>query len=128
MYCPHCESKTTRKLTRLTVLGYHQYRYRRCSKQYNERAGTKLSFVEYPTEVAMIVIYYYYRFKVNYDDVVELMAMRGFRICHQTAHNWVQAFGIELGLKLRNRRKGKAGAKWHADATYLKIEGCWCYF
>ena len=43
-------------------------------------------------------------------------------------HNWVQTFGVELGLKLRSRRKGKAGEKWHVDATYLKIEGRWCYF
>jgi putative transposase len=83
MCCPHCKSKTTRKLTRLTVLGYRQYRCRGCSKQYNERTGTKLNFIEYPTEVVMMAVNYYYRFKVSYDDAVELMAMRGFRICHQ---------------------------------------------
>ncbi|MCD8525600.1 MAG: IS6 family transposase, partial [Gammaproteobacteria bacterium] len=27
----------------------------------------------------------------------------------------------------RTQRFGKCGKKWHADATYLKIEGRWCY-
>lgn len=41
--------------------------------------------------------------------------------------------GVELGLKLRKRRKSKYGipsgaqAKWHADATYLCIKGHWYY-
>jgi transposase-like protein len=36
---------------------------------------------------------------------------------------------LELpNLGLRTRRKGIAGSKWHVDATYLKIEGRWCYF
>jgi len=30
-------------------------------------------------------------------------------------------------MKLRNSRKGKAGKKWNADATYVCIKGHWCY-
>jgi transposase-like protein len=128
MHCPHCRSKNTRKITKKTVFGYEQYRCCDCGKQYNERTGTKLNFIEYPTEVVMMAVHYYYRFKVSYDDVVELMAMRGFHLCHQTIHNWVQTFGVTLGLKLRDKRKGKSGSKWHTDSTYMKIEGEWCYF
>ena len=128
MNCPHCQSKTTRKIKKKTFLGYEQYRCSNCGKQYNERSGTKLNFIEYPTEVVMIAVNYYYRFKVSLDDVVQLMAMRRFYLSHQTVHNWVQTFGVELGLKLRARRKGKNGKKWNADATYIKIEGRWCYF
>ena len=96
-------------------------------KQYNERTGTKLNFIEYPTEVVMIAVHYYYRFKVSLDDVVELMSMRGFHLSHQTVHNWVQTFGVELGLKLRARRKGTSGSRRHVDPTYIKVEGRWCY-
>ncbi len=59
----------------------------------------------------MMVVHYYYRFKVSLDDVVELMAMRNIYLCHQTVHNWVQTFGVELGMKLRARRTNKAGKK-----------------
>ena len=85
MHCPHCKSKNTQKIQKKTVFGYEQYRCYSCGKQYNERTGTKLNFIEYPTEVVMIAVHYYYRFKVSLDDVVELMTMRGFHLCHQTS-------------------------------------------
>ena len=127
MNCPHCQSSKTHACRTKTNLGYPQYRCYSCGKQYNERTGTPFNFIEYPTEVVMITVFTYYRFKVSLDDVVELMAMRGFNLSHQTVHNWVQKFGVELGLKLRTRRYKQAGDKWHTDATYLRIEGRWCY-
>ncbi len=127
MDCPHCHSTNVTQMKATTVLGYTQYRCRACAKQYNERSGSVFNFIEYPTEVVMITVHYYYRFKVSLDDVVELMAMRGFHLSHQTVHNWTQQFGVELGLKLRKRRYGEASDKWHIDATYLRIEGRWCY-
>jgi len=75
----------------------------------------------------MLVVYHYYRFKLSLDDVVELMATRGINLSHQTVHNWTQTFGTELGIKLRQSRKGAVGKKWHTDATYIKVEGRWCY-
>ena len=75
----------------------------------------------------MMAVHYYYRFKVSLDDVVELMVMRNIQLSHQTVHNWVQTFGVDLGIKLRARRKGKAGKKWHVDATYICIKGYWHY-
>ena len=128
MDCPHCHSKNTKPIKRKTTLGYTQFYCAGCGKQFNERSGTKLNFIEYPTEVVMIAVHYYYRFKVSLDDVVELMKMRGFHMSHQTIHNWVQTFGVDLGLKLRQRRQGQPGSKWHVDSTYLKIEGRWRYF
>ncbi len=109
MGCPHCRSKNTQQLGRKTLLSYKQYYCRGCGKQYNERTDSKLNFIEYPTEVVMIAVHYYYRFKVSLEDGVELMAMRGFYLSHQTVHNWCQTFGVELGLKLRSGRKGKCG-------------------
>lgn len=127
MDCPGCKSDNTRECRSKTVLGYQEYRCRDCSRQYNERSGTPFNFIEYPNEVVMLAVFYYYRFKVSLNDVVELMQMRGFNLSHQTVHNWVQTFGIELGLKLRKKRYKQAGDKWHIDATYLRIEGRWCY-
>ena len=109
MNCPHCYSTDTRLCSTKTVLGYKQYRCRCCSRQYNERTGTLFNLIQYPTEVVMITVNYYHRFRLSLDDVVELMAMRGFYLSHQTVHNWVQTFGIDLGLKLRKRRHGKSG-------------------
>ena len=96
MDCPHCQSKSIREIKRKTALGYKQYQCCECHRQHNERSGTKLNFIEYPTEVVMIAVHYYFRFKVSLDDVVELMAMRGFYLSHQTVRNWVQTFGVHL--------------------------------
>jgi putative transposase len=127
MNCPHCHSKNVRLCKTETDLGYKQYRCRTCGKQYNERTGTTLNFIQYPTEIVMLAVHYYYRFRNSLDDVVELMAMRGIHLSHQTIHNWSQTFGVDLGLKLREKRYNQAGNKWHADATYIRVEGRWCY-
>jgi putative transposase len=127
MDCPHCQSKKTKACILKTVLGYPQYRCRNCSKQFNERTSTKLNYIEYSTEVVMMAVFFYYRFKVSLDDGLELMMTRGFHLSHQTIHNWAHTFGVDLGLKLRQRRQGKAGKKWHVDAPYLRIEGRWFY-
>lgn len=82
MDCPHCHTKSTRTLSQKTTLGYDRYHCCNCGKQFNERTDTKLNFIEYPTEVVMMVVHYYYRFKVSLDDVVELMVMRGFELSH----------------------------------------------
>ncbi len=75
----------------------------------------------------MLSVHHYYRFKLNLDDICELISIRRINLSHQTIHNWSQIFGVELGLKLRESRKGIAGRKWHVDATCLKIEGRWYY-
>jgi|GEM_PF-6743842 len=75
----------------------------------------------------MLVVYHYSGFKLGRDDVAKLMATRGILLSHQTVHNWVQVLGLELGIKLRQARRGTAGNKWHMDATYIKVEGHWCY-
>lgn len=127
MHCPACLSRKTRKLKTKTVLSYHQFYCRECRTQFNERTGTPLNFIEYPTEIVMLVVYHYYRFKLSLDDVVELMAIRGVHLSHQTVHNWAQTFGTDLGIKLRSVRRRTAGSKWHIDATYIKVDGHWCY-
>lgn len=125
--CPHCESAQIKRQKGLTQLGCQRYRCCDCGKQFNERTGSALNFVEYPTEVVMLAVHHYYRFKLSLDDVVELMQLRGVKLSHQTVHNWVMKYGVELGLKLRTQRKGQAGKKWHVDATYIRLKGHWYY-
>lgn len=134
MKCKHCSSTAIRQLKQKTNLGYHQYYCNICGKQFNERTGTPLNFVEYPTEVVMMVVFHYVRYKLSLNDVVEMMSLRGIHICHQTVHNWVQMYATLLAITLRKRRRSKScntrkksGKKWHIDATYIKVEGRWCY-
>jgi len=66
MHFPHYQSINTQRIKNKTVLDYKQFRCSNCGRQYNERTGTKLNFIEYPTEVVMIAVHHYYRFKVSH--------------------------------------------------------------
>jgi len=123
MDCPHCESTNTHLCKQKTDLGYEQYCCRNCCRQYNKRTGTPFNYLEYPTEIVIMAVIYYYQFKTSLDDVVKLMHMRGIALSHQTVLNWATTIGIALALEFRSRRRGKAGKKWHADATYIKVGG-----
>jgi transposase-like protein len=75
----------------------------------------------------MIAVFYYYRFKLSLNDVVILMAMRNIYLSHQTVASWVLRFGVDIGIKISKRRHNQGSDRWHADATYIKVEGRWCY-
>ena len=126
MNCPDCCSKNTREMKQMTALGYKRYQCRSCNRTYNERTGTAYNNIEYRTEVVMIAVFNYCRFKLSLYDVVILMAMRNIYLSHQTVANWVLRFSVDMGIKMRKRRYKKCGDRWHADATYIKVEGRWC--
>ena len=111
MNCLHCPPHDTYELKKATGLGYKQYYCCPCCKQYNQRTGTAFNFIHHRTEMVMLAVHYYYRFKNSLDDVVELMAMRGIPLSHQTVHNWTQTFGVELFEATRKRRKEKMPRK-----------------
>ena len=127
MHCPGCQSSNISVCKTKTILGYLQFRCRDCYIQFNKHSHTAFNFIQYRTEVVMLTVHYYYRFR-NSLDVVELMVMRDFHLCHQTVHNWIQTFGVKLGLQLREKRREQSGKKWHVDATYIRVEGRWYYF
>src|SRR3989338_8327866 len=123
MNCPHCESKNTVALKQTTTLGYKQFRCHQCNRQFNERSGTIYNFLEFPTDVVMLTVFYYYRFKNSLVDVTEHMLLRRFSLSHETVRVWSQKIGTEISLKFRSRRRAKCGRKWHMDITYLKMQG-----
>ena len=123
MDCPHCTSHKTTPLKTPTNLGYSQFRCGDCRRQFNERTGTPYNFLEYPTEVVMLTVFYYYHFKSSLVDVTKHMALRGIHLSHETVRLWSQKIGTEIALKFRQKRCGKSGKQWHMDITYLKVKG-----
>jgi len=123
MNCPKCRSKNTTRLKKPTGLGYKQFSCADCSKQFNERTGTVYNFLEFRTDVVMLTLFYYYHFKSSLVDVTKHMALRGVVLSHETVRLWSQKVGTDVALKLRSRRRGQCGKKWHMDVTYLKIKG-----
>jgi len=52
---------------------------------------------------------------------------RGFSVTHETVREWEERFTPLLMERLRAKRRGKAGHRWHADETYVKVGGRWRY-
>ena len=122
MNCPNCAANSTLPLKYPTNLGYQQFRCRECSKQFNERTGTPYNFLEYPTDIVVLTVFYYYHFKNSLVDVVEHMALRGIRLSHETVRLWSQRISTNIALKMRAHRRGRSHRKWNMDITYLKVK------
>jgi len=121
MDCPHCNLSNTYARNTTTTLGYQEYRCQKCNRQFNERTGTVFNFIEYPTEIVVMTVIYYYQFKTSLDDVVKLMLMRGVELSHQTVLNWSLTVGIELALEFRKRRRGKAAVNGMRMQRILRL-------
>src|SRR5215217_3358593 len=52
---------------------------------------------------------------------------RGVVFSHETVRDWEARFAPLLTERLRAKRRGQGGTKWHADETYVKVNGTWCY-
>jgi len=74
----------------------------------------------------LLVVLWRLRYKRSLRDVAEMFLERGFVFTHETVRDWEARFAPLLIEHLRSKRHGRPGAKWHADETYLKVDGRWC--
>jgi len=83
--------------------------------------------VQAPTDVVLLVVLWRLRYKRNLRDVAAMFLERGFVFTHETVRDWEARFAPLRSAQLRAKRRGAAGAKWHADETYVRVDGRWCY-
>ncbi len=127
MPCPHCAATATAEQPRRTALGYRTFRCRACQRVFNERTGTPYHHLQYPTDVVLLVVLWRLRYKLSLRDLAEMVLERGFVFTHEAARDWEARFAPLLAARLRARRRGHCGTQWHADETYLRVGGRWCY-
>ena len=123
MNCPKCKSGDVCHRKARTKRNLQQYKCRDCGKYYNEKSMTAYNYTQYPIDVIIMTVFFYYRYKLSLVDVTELMALRGVSVSHETVRQWGIRFGADIGVKFRIRRWNKVGNKWHMDITYLKVQG-----
>jgi transposase-like protein len=75
----------------------------------------------------LLVVLWRLRYKLSLRDLAEMFLTRGFTFTHETVRDWEERFGPLLTERLRAKRQGKAGRKWHCDETYVKVDGRWSY-
>ena len=127
MTCPHCTCDRTTTLDQPTKLCYKRYRCNSCGKTFNERTGTPYNFLEYPTDIVVLVVLWRLRYNLTLRDLSEMFLERGLVFTHEAVRDWERRFAPLMAEELRKRRSGKRGGKWHVDETYLKVKGKWCY-
>ncbi len=127
MPCPHCAATAIVEQPRRTALGYRTFRCRQCRRLCNERTGTPYNHLQYPTDLVLLVVLWRLRYKRSLRDLAAMFLARGFVFSHEAVRDWEARFAPLLTAQLRARRRGTAGTKWHADETYVKVNGTWCY-
>ena len=126
MPCPHCAATATVEQLRRTALGYHTFRCGRCRRIGNERTGSPDNHRQYPTDLVLLVVLWRLRYKLRLRDLAELFLARGFVFGHEAVRDWEARFAPLLTARLRAKRRGQGGTKWHADETDVKVNGTWC--
>jgi putative transposase len=127
MNCPYCDCVNTTEQKQRTALGYLCYRCTACRRKFNERTGTAYNYLEYPTDIVMLVVIYRLRYKLSLRDLAEMFLLRGFQFTHEAVREWESRFAPLITEHIRDKRKGTSGRAWYVDETYLKINGQWHY-
>jgi len=117
MTCPYCQEDAAQQLERATALGYRLFRCRRCRRTFNERTGTPFNHLQVPTDIVLLVVLWRLRYKLSLRDLAELFLTRGFTFTHERVRVWEERCAPLLAERLRAKRRGNAGTKWHADET-----------
>ena len=77
-------------------------------------------------EIIILCVRWYVGYKLNYRDLVEMMAYRGVELTHITVRRWVRRFmpGFEKRWMRFARPVGKS---WRVDETDILVRGQWRY-
>jgi putative transposase len=124
--CPHCSSSSTSELKQKTILGYRCFRCGSCERKFNERTGTPFNFLEFPTDVVLLVVRWRLRYKLSLPDLGEMFLERGLSFTHEAVRAWETRFAPMISDALRRHRRGSLGVSWVVDETYVKVGGRWC--
>ena len=124
---PHCAATATSEQPRRTALGYRTLRCLACRRIVNERSGTPYNHSQYPTDLVLLVVLWRRRYKLSLRDLAEMFLERGFVFSPEAARGWETRCAPLLADRLRAKRRGQGGTQWHADETYVKVDGTWCY-
>ena len=127
MICPECSSANTAVLPQKTALGYLRFGCKDCGCRFNERTGTVFNFLEFPTDLVLLVVRWRLRYKLSLRDLAEMFLERGLTFTHEAVREWEERFAPLVMEALRKKRRGKSGPSWYVDETYVRVKGKWCY-
>ena len=73
-------------------------------------------------EVILLCLRWYFRFKLSYRDLVEMLSERGLIIAHTTILRWVVRYAETCEKRWRRFERPVDGS-WRVDETFIKVRG-----
>jgi transposase-like protein len=124
MTCPHCASDRTKKdgCLRLT----QRFRCVSCERTFTDRSATPFARRQWPRDVVVTAVRWYFGFRLSAANVRDLLAERGIDVSARTVLRWAHTFGPLLATEWR-RRAPQVGRCWFVDETYVRVRGRWRY-
>ena len=71
-------------LSSKTELNYKRFYCRDCCRKYNERTGTAFNFLEYPTDLVLMIVLWRLPYALSLRYVVELCSLRSVTLTNET--------------------------------------------
>jgi transposase-like protein len=90
-------STTTTERGKKTQLGYRIFYCSTCQRTFNERTGTPFNYLEYPTDIVLLVVLWRLRYKLSLRDLAEMFGERGFAFTHEAVRTWEARFAPPPG-------------------------------
>ena len=109
------------------ITGYRSFRCGSCERKFNERTGTPFNFLEFPTDIVLLVVRWRLHYKLSLRDLGEMFLERGFESPYEAVRAWDTRFAPMISDALRRHRRGSLGVSWYVDETYVKVGVRWCY-
>ena len=124
MNCPYCSSPATKKDGQLRLS--QRGRCLACRRTFTDRSATPFTRLQWPSEVVVTAVRWYFAFRLSAVNVRDLLAERGIDVSARTVLRWAHTFGPLLAAAWR-RRAPRVGTCWLVDETYVRVRGRWRY-
>ena len=100
MDCPIALPRSPRARAKKTKLGYATFFCLHCQCTFNERTGPPFNYLEFPTDIVLLVVFWRLRYKLSLRDLAEMFLERGFTFTHEAVRDWEARFAPLLALIL----------------------------
>jgi len=124
MACPHCSSSDIKKDGQERLV--QRFRCQVCHRSFTDRSATPFARLQWPQEVVVTAVRWYFAFRLSAVNVRDLLAERGIDVSARTVLRWAHTFGPLLATAWRHRAP-RVGRCWFVDETYVRVRGRWRY-
>jgi putative transposase len=76
----------------------------------------------FPAEVIQHAVWLYFRLRLSFRNVEDLLSQRGIDVSYEPVRRWSVKFGLAYAKTLRKTHP-RADVRWHLDEVFVRING-----